>query len=467
MPELLKALCHGDHPLDELNYLAAKVGALDGEHREMFLAALETGAYNGDIGKIINLTENLDLFYLAPAYSPEQYGEFLLDQAGVEHSDAFSHLEVSGEKEERALAQYILLLEKHVDKAALGRTIAEAEHGTFTEHGYLTEFGEFRDAYRGPQDIPQEYRLLTDADARDVAVDADLTAFVLKAHALGGDFMADAPRNLSTLEARRSAEYLMTVTNQSIFLTEAAHVYREGSDAYNTVMAAVEKDGAKAFALHVIDIHGEHVAGDIAALDVGTLGNGALEVDILTNSIRFTRVDAVAKSGEAQTFTPDQWVALEPTDRDRLQSWTRHFDSADQQAVLRHLEDVRETHAASGRVVGSDELLTKLNADYMASAECSRPDMLRVTLPAAKEMLTHGDAQVYRLLPEGPKELSPLDAMQSRGGLWYQQHREFAIKRGDIGSLDKWAGREAKAIAVQRQPERETPEKPKSRGPEL
>jgi hypothetical protein len=62
---------------------------------------------------------------------------------------------------------------------------------------------------------------------------------------------------------------------------------------------------------------------------------------------------------------------------------------------------------------------------------------------------------VFRLLPEGAKQLSPLDAMQSRGGLWYQQHREFAIRKEDLSGLDRWANRVIEA-AVKPAPERDT-----------
>jgi hypothetical protein len=297
-----------------------------------------------------------------------------------------------------------------------------------------------------------------------MAADTDLTAFVLKTHALCGDFMPDAWFNLNTLEDRRSAEYLMLVTDNVITLTAAAHAYREGTPAHDAFTGAADAPGAKAFALHVTDVHQEHVVGDIVALDAA-----ALKEDIQNNRIQFRTVFALAETGpqSSLTFTAEEWNAMEPIERDKFQSWTRHFESEDQQTVLRHLEDVRETHAATGRSVDANALLAGLNQDYMSKAEHPQPDMLRVTLPVAKDMLTRGDAQVYRLMNDGPKELSPLDAMQSRGGLQYQHYREFAILREDAGALDKWAGREAKALTAERQKDHGAPEKPKSRGPEL
>jgi hypothetical protein len=96
-----------------------------------------------------------------------------------------------------------------------------------------------------------------------------------------------------------------------------------------------------------------------------------------------------------------------------------------------------------------------MNAAYMESAENPQPGMLRIPLVTARDMLANSDAAVFRLLPEGAKQLSPLDAMQSRGGLWYQQHREFAIRKEDLSGLDRWANRVIEA-AVKPAPERDT-----------
>jgi hypothetical protein len=93
--------------------------------------------------------------------------------------------------------------------------------------------------------------------------------------------------------------------------------------------------------------------------------------------------------------------------------------------------------------------------------------MLRITLPVAKEMLARGDAEVYRLFPEGPVKLQPLDAIRNSGSLWYQEYREFAIKRNDMPGLDRWAARETAALIKQRQKEHNAPDKQKHRNHEL
>jgi hypothetical protein len=77
--------------------------------------------------------------------------------------EAFERLEQSEVMEEKHLAAHILRLENLVDPSAYARSTVKEENGVFTKHGYLTDRGEFEDIYRGPQDIPEEYRLFLPA----------------------------------------------------------------------------------------------------------------------------------------------------------------------------------------------------------------------------------------------------------------------------------------------------------------
>lgn len=140
--------------LEELNYFAEKIANLDESDRVVLSAVLEAERHCGNVAELINLTGNLDRFHLQPAFSEEQYGEFLLDMVKADTSDVFSKLEQSGYDDERNLAKHILRLEAHVDYAAYGRTAAEEKGGVFTKQGYLTEREGFQTIYRGPEDIP-------------------------------------------------------------------------------------------------------------------------------------------------------------------------------------------------------------------------------------------------------------------------------------------------------------------------
>ena len=167
---LMAALCHGDHSLEELNYLAVKISGIGDYGEEMFLAALETGRFDGDITEIINLTENLNHYDLYPIYSEEQYGEFSLETDKDTTASAFTRLEKSEDPDDRALVAYILRLEAHIDADAYGCSMVEQERGVFTELGYLVSGDETEDIYRGSQDIPKEHRLFNVAEAPAVSI---------------------------------------------------------------------------------------------------------------------------------------------------------------------------------------------------------------------------------------------------------------------------------------------------------
>lgn len=145
--------------LDELSCLAARIVGLPENGREIFAAAVEAKRHTGSVAELINLTENIGNFDLQPVFGPEHYGEFLIEADKDRTSAIFDRLERSGDTEARMLAEYIVRLEAHVDEAAYGRAAAEREGGVFTERGYLTEHGEFKEVYRGPADIPAECRV--------------------------------------------------------------------------------------------------------------------------------------------------------------------------------------------------------------------------------------------------------------------------------------------------------------------
>jgi hypothetical protein len=142
--------------LDELNYLASGLQAMDNNEREVFTAVIAAKRHTGSVAEIINLTENLGNFDLQPAFSPKQYGEFLLETGMDEYANAFERVQ----ENDSGFARYIEMLEENFDAEACGRKTAAYENGVFTEFGYLTERGEFREVYRGPGDIPAEYRVV-------------------------------------------------------------------------------------------------------------------------------------------------------------------------------------------------------------------------------------------------------------------------------------------------------------------
>ena len=143
--------------LDELNYLAALLAQRSDEEREKFAAAMLHGDHAADISDAINLTHNLDCYWLYPTvHNSEDYGYYLIDD--------LDELELP----EAA--------KKYFDYKAYGRDAVAEDKGTFTDYGYIyNNKNEFAVWYeRG--DVPQEYRLTPDPQIMEDRPLADMPA---------------------------------------------------------------------------------------------------------------------------------------------------------------------------------------------------------------------------------------------------------------------------------------------------
>ena len=152
--------------LDELNYLASKLGEMGQGEYAQFQAAMEVGDHSGSLQEIINLTDNLDCYDLYP--SIQDYDD--LGRYYIEELDAMQVPEH---------------LRNYIDYEAYGRDVAMDESGDFTDLGYVRDTGssfhEYYDGERGS--IPEEYRVMTFQDdipeeelsewAMDIAYDMD------------------------------------------------------------------------------------------------------------------------------------------------------------------------------------------------------------------------------------------------------------------------------------------------------
>ena len=145
--------------LNELNYLAVQLSEMTSEETEVFAAVVESGQHSGDLKSLINISLNLDSFYLQPAFSEAEYGDFLLDNDKNDHAQAINMLSQSDDSKLRGLVSYIEKLEGSVDIADYACAKIAGEKGIFTQQGYLTTVGAFNEIYKNVQDIPAEYRL--------------------------------------------------------------------------------------------------------------------------------------------------------------------------------------------------------------------------------------------------------------------------------------------------------------------
>jgi hypothetical protein len=143
--------------LDELNYLASKLNDMTDEQRETYGAVVLDGLYCNDMADLIDITENVGAFYLQPAYSLDQYGDFLADRAREEYGAAVERLADSDDKAICKIPYYIERLEKHLNTVSFAREVVDKEKGRFTDYGYLTKTADFKEVYIA---VPSEYRVV-------------------------------------------------------------------------------------------------------------------------------------------------------------------------------------------------------------------------------------------------------------------------------------------------------------------
>jgi hypothetical protein len=364
--------------LDELNYLAARIQALDPGQREVYAAVIESRLHCRCMADLINLTDNLVNFTLIPAGKQTNAGA-----------------------------------------------------GALTSKGFLTESGVFVEPYRWPGDIPSGQRAAGHLDKYFVPEPVSvikavaLSPLVTQLHAACGDYMVDALNNVAALEALRSAEYLLLLDCRGAFLTAAAHAYREGTPAYNRFMSAERSQDTFVFALHVTNVWAE-TGGEP---ELGPVTGDCVMVDL----------------------REQQWDirlnAVKPT----LSDNERHFTHDDYQAVLSHLERVSNSHqdADCPEPLTAAELISTVNRRYMEQTAYPLLEKIRVCREAAKGMLAHGDATVYRLKNNGAVPEPRISAVRMRTNR--PRKEAYAINPADMAGFANWAKRAASDMAKQAQ----------------
>lgn len=129
--------------LDELNYLAALLAQRSQEEREKFAAAMIHGDHAASIADAINLTHNLDCYWLYPTvHNSEDYGHYVVD-----------------ELDELELPE---AAKKYFDYKAFGRDAVREDGGTFTDYGYIYNNKNDFAVWYADHDIPKEHRVTPD-----------------------------------------------------------------------------------------------------------------------------------------------------------------------------------------------------------------------------------------------------------------------------------------------------------------
>jgi hypothetical protein len=122
---------------NEINLLASKLAVMPEDSMETFRAVILSGRHCGSLMDIVNITENIGLFYVQPAFSVKMYGEFLRDLGKVDDLS---------------------------DATAYARGVVKAENGVFTAAGYLTEESGFKRVHKT---VPPEYRVAALPEAKE------------------------------------------------------------------------------------------------------------------------------------------------------------------------------------------------------------------------------------------------------------------------------------------------------------
>ena len=128
--------------VDELNFLAARLGQLDAAEIAELNAAMQNprGGFES-IGQIIDYADNVDYFvHLPDIHSAAALGDYYLNRSGM----------VDMPQEWKA----------GIDTAQFGRHIAQQEQGAFTEYGYLVKSGDEWQRVHEGQPVPEEYRVM-------------------------------------------------------------------------------------------------------------------------------------------------------------------------------------------------------------------------------------------------------------------------------------------------------------------
>jgi hypothetical protein len=444
--------------LNELNYLAAEIAGMTPNDFNSFAAVIDAKRHCGSVAEIINVAENLSIFDVQPGYSEAQYGDFLLELERENTSEVFARLEKSEIPDERYFAEYVQRLENHLDTEAFGRAAAENENGVFTDHGYLTEMeSALMERYRGPQDIPAEYRIVVTPLAPKIqpsvkVTGADLPALLMEMHALGGDYMRDAKYNLNALVSKGD-DFILTAYPDMLFIVPATEMFRKDTSEHRDW---TQKDSltecTRVFVLSVTSRDEGSITGDLCEADFPSLRNF-----FRMFNVSFTHLDAEMADGATRTITADEYNRMDNAERGQIKSYRKHYAPADEEKVTVFIDTLRWAVQENRQPVTPTELAAQMSAAYMSRAAHPQPDMLRVAQAAAQEILAKNAAPVFRLTGNGPEQLSPIDAVKT--GLWYSTDREFAVKREDLPGAEKWASRAAEGIL--RQAERGEKEKPR------
>ena len=220
--------------VNELNFLAARLGQLDAAEIAELNAALQnpkSGFEN--IGQIIDFTENADYYvHLPDVHTAAALGDYYLNRSGM----------VDMPQEWKA----------GIDTAQFGRHIAQQEQGAFTEYGYIVKSGDEWQRVHEGQPVPEEYRVMAFPQP-EVMQDEIKTR---QAAVLTAEAPQPQPVIPIDLNGKNNAERMKEITDrleagiQALFESEQYKAYLTAMSKFhnysfnNTLLIAMQKPDA-------------------------------------------------------------------------------------------------------------------------------------------------------------------------------------------------------------------------------
>lgn len=220
--------------VDELNFLAARLGQLDAAEIAELNAALQNpkGGF-ASIGQIIDFTENADYYvHLPDVHTTAALGDYYLNRSGM----------VDMPQEWKA----------GIDTAQFGRHIAQQEQGAFTEYGYIVKSGDEWQRLHEGQPVPEEYRVM--AFPQPEVMRDEITT--RQAAVLADEAPQPQPVIPIDLNGKNNAERMKEITDrleagiQALFESEQYKAYLTAMSKFhnysfnNTLLIAMQKPDA-------------------------------------------------------------------------------------------------------------------------------------------------------------------------------------------------------------------------------
>ena len=127
--------------IDELNFLAARIGELDPAELTKLNALAQAPHGLETIGQMIDFTYNVDFYVHIEARTFSELGDYYLNKSGM----------VQMPEEWKA----------GIDPGEFGKNVAQKEQGEFTEYGYIVASGDQWEPHFEGRDVPEEYRIMS------------------------------------------------------------------------------------------------------------------------------------------------------------------------------------------------------------------------------------------------------------------------------------------------------------------